>query len=568
MRKMKSYPLKYAAIAGLALAVWACATAPPSRTASGSGGAGSTAAASGSGESSSPSGASPSSGAASGATGGISSSNNTETVVSTGTSAIGNGSAREPRSAANEKAPTAAARAGEVGTGPADGQEASVGAEPGSGMSPTGTDTRSETRVAAANSGDEAGLRSSAGTAAARESLGNMPRIEDSAGAALLSEVTAEVARMSTEAKVGQLLMVAVYDPGSGVELSRLTPEFRALFSSLHPGGVILFGRNIDTIDQTIRLIGELKHLSEIPLFVSTDQEGGKVSRLTASGRIPATPIPSAWTIGAADDPLLAYKAGAVTGTELAALGFNMDLAPDADVLTNPKNQVIGTRSFGSEPDRVARMVAATVHGLQDAGVAAVLKHFPGHGDTANDTHVTTAVVENTAARLSRVELVPFRAGLAAGADVVMTAHIALPKITGSLAPATLAPRIVNGILRDELGFQGVVMTDAMNMAAVADFMNPDDAAVAAIVAGCDMILRPPNARAAFDALLSAVRSGRIPMERLDASVRRILLVKHLRGIFQSPDYQETAKAAGGEIGTPEHMAVLNEIRAHAGEGK
>ncbi len=300
---------------------------------------------------------------------------------------------------------------------------------------------------------------------------------------------------MSVEDKVGQLLMLAVEDPRSHQEIPTIDSRFRALFETVKPGGIILFGDNMVTIPQTIRLISELQQRSPIPLFVATDEEGGQVSRLNASGKIPATPVPSAWVVGEANDPELAYEAGRVIGRELAVLGLNMDLAPDADVLTNPENRVIGTRSFGASGVVVARMVAAVVRGIQDEGVSAVIKHFPGHGDTVNDTHVKAAIVYSDRARLNKVELVPFKSGISAGVDGIMTAHIGLPAVTGSSEPATLSPAIVDGILRHDLGFQGVVFTDAMNMAALDTYAPQSKAVVAAVLAGCDVILRPWMAR-------------------------------------------------------------------------
>lgn len=367
-------------------------------------------------------------------------------------------------------------------------------------------------------------------------------------------------ASMSVEEKVGQLLMIAVEDPHGHRELAAVDGRFSSLFERVRPGGVILFGDNIVTVPQTIALIDKLQNMSRIPLFVATDEEGGLVSRLTASGKIPATPVPSAWTIGKARDPRLAYRAGTVIGRELSALGLNMDLAPDADVLTNPANRVIGTRSFGSNAAKVATMVAAMVRGIQDEGVSAVIKHFPGHGDTANDTHVSAAIVYHDRARLDAVELVPFEHGIAAGVDAVMTAHIGLPEVTGSDTPATLSPRVVEGILRHDLGFQGVVFTDAMNMAALEQYASPKEAAVEAILAGCDILLRPTDALVAYDALLSAVKSGRISAQRLDASVNRILGLKYKRHLLEGSGTRPSVSEAMNVLGSPAHRSVMKQI--------
>ncbi len=411
----------------------------------------------------------------------------------------------------------------------------------------SGAESPSASAAASVGIGDVAGPSGRVGTAAGAESK------EEQVVHALLSA-------MSLEDRVGQLLMVAVEDPRTRRELPAVDAPFRDLFSRIRPGGVILFGANIVTIKQTIDLVGQLQALARVPLFVSTDEEGGLVSRLTSSGEIPATPVPSAWTIGEANDPQLAYRAGTVIGSELSALGINMDLAPDADVLTNPENRVIGTRSFGSNAAHVAAMVAAMVRGIQSQGVSAVIKHFPGHGDTKNDTHYRAAIVHHDRARLNAVELVPFERGIAAGVDGVMTAHIGLPEVTGSNMPATLSPQIVDGILRHDLGFQGVVLTDAMNMAALDNYSSPQEAVVAAILAGCDVILRPSSALVAFNAILDAVRSGRISEARLDRSVHRILLLKYRLGLLDGDRARPTVESAKAVLGSPEHRAVMKSI--------
>jgi len=376
----------------------------------------------------------------------------------------------------------------------------------------------------------------------------------------IAARVEALVASMSVEEKVGQLLMIAVEDPRSHHGLSTLDDRFTSQFETVRPGGVILFGDNIVTVPQTIALIEKLQSLSTIPLFVATDEEGGLVSRLNASGRIPATQVPSAWTIGKSRDPQLAYRAGTVIGKELSALGLNMDLAPDADVLTNPENRVIGTRAFGSNAAQVATMVVAMVRGIQDEGVSAVIKHFPGHGDTANDTHVSAAIVYHDRARLDSVELVPFESGIAAGVDGVMTAHIGLPEVTGSDTPATLSPKVVDGILRHDLGFRGVVFTDAMNMAALEQFASPKEAAVKAIQAGCDIILRPTDALVTYDAILSAVKTGQISEGRLDASVQRILTLKYRRHLFEERPVRPSAAEAMKILGSHAHRSIMKQI--------
>ena len=369
------------------------------------------------------------------------------------------------------------------------------------------------------------------------------------------------LSRMTVEQKVGQLLMITVSEPTTGKELATLDSSFRNLFRTLQPGGVILFGGNLENVPQSIRLINALQEMSRVRLFVATDEEGGTVSRLTASGHIPATPIPSAQLIGDTQDPQLAYETGRVIGEEMGALGFNMDLAPVADVLTNPRNEVIGTRSFGTQAQLVARMVAEEVRGLQSVGICAVLKHFPGHGGTANDTHVSTVVDPESFSTMKRIALVPFERGIDAGASAVLIAHVEYPDVTGSHTPASLSPVIVNHLLRRELGFDGVVMTDAMNMAAVTKFAPPNEAAVDAVRAGCDIVLMPLDVPAVYQALLAAVRDGSIPERRLDQSVRRILDLKERMHIL-TPRAEATVAEADSIIGNSAHRSLVRRIYA------
>ena len=233
-----------------------------------------------------------------------------------------------------------------------------------------------------------------------------------------------------------------------------------------------------------------------------------------------------------------AYRAGTVIGAYLRELGFNTDFAPDADVLTNEKNTVIGDRSFGSDPDKAARMAAAVSKGLHTEGILSTFKHFPGHGATEGDTHDGYAYTEKTYEELKAAELVPFAAAGECGADMVMAAHISLPKIVGDSTPASLSYKMITEILREDLGFQGLVVTDAMNMGAIGEHYSTKEAAVKAVEAGVDLLLMPKDFQEAFQGIKEAVSSGRIGEERIEESLQRILRVKLQMG--QAP----AAKAA------------------------
>jgi beta-N-acetylhexosaminidase len=373
------------------------------------------------------------------------------------------------------------------------------------------------------------------------------------------------VGAMSLEEKVGQLFILALKVPGT----SRLTVERddipTEVIRRIKPGGIILMGGNLRTIDQAVGLIEGVQTISRIPLFIAVDQEGGPVSRLNDSGMIPATRIPSSAVIGLAGDPALAYQVGRVIGRELRSLGINLNFAPVADVNTNQDNPAIGVRSYGSDPETVARMVSEVVAGMQDENVSAVLKHFPGHGDTQIDTHLDIAIVPHGLDRLRSIEFPPFKAGIDAEADGVMTAHIIMPRIAEASTPATFSPYLLGEILRQEIGHKKLVITDALEMKAITLHWTSAEAAVAAFTAGADMLLKPVDADAAYDALLHAVYDGRISRQRIDESIRRILSVKYSRGLLGNGEAAEPPLDPYTVLGCPEHQAVVDRITDLAG---
>jgi beta-N-acetylhexosaminidase len=297
-----------------------------------------------------------------------------------------------------------------------------------------------------------------------------------------------------------------------------------AWVDSLHVGGIIVsVGSPLDVAAK----LNRLQQRSSLPLLVASDFEGGTSLRLNGG-----TLFPPNMGVGATGSDSAAYDIGRITALEGRAVGVHLAFAPVADVNNNPANPIINTRAFGEEPAEVGRFVAAEVRGLQDNGMLATAKHFPGHGDTGTDSHLALPVIGSSWARLDSVELVPFRAAIAAGVDVVMSAHIALPGIdAGRLRPGTVAPNILTGILRDSLGFHGLIVTDALNMAGVADLYGAE-AGVRAFLAGADLLLQPADPRAAIDAMARAVDRGEITMERLDTSVRRVLELKRRIGLF------------------------------------
>ena len=297
-----------------------------------------------------------------------------------------------------------------------------------------------------------------------------------------------------------------------------------AWVDSLHVGGVIVsVGSPLDVAAK----LNRLQQRSRLPLLVASDFEGGTSIRLNGG-----TLLPPNMGVGATGSDSAAYELGRITALEGRAVGVQLAFAPVADVNNNPANPIINTRAFGEDPAEVGRMVAAEVRGLQEHGMLATAKHFPGHGDTGTDSHLALPVISSSWARLDSVELVPFRAAIAAGVDVVMSAHIALPGIDrGQLRPGTVAPNILTGILRDSLRFRGLIVTDALNMAGVADAYGAE-AGVRAFLAGADLLLQPADPGAAIDAMARAVDRGEITRERLDSSVRRVLAIKRRLGLL------------------------------------
>ncbi len=359
-------------------------------------------------------------------------------------------------------------------------------------------------------------------------------------------------APLSLESAIGQKLLLA-FSGKQGV-----TADLLEALRRYQPAGVTLFrSMNVDTPAQVRSLCLDLQRAAQAaglpPLLIAADQEGGQ---LMAIGEGVAQ-LPGNMALGATGDVLLARRAGEVLGHELAAMGINVDYAPCCDVNVNPRNPVIGIRSFGEDPQKVAVYCAAMIAGIQSAGVVATAKHFPGLGDTAKDAHWGTPVVPHGLERLRRVELPPFKAAINAGVQMVMTAHIALPAVDGSVeTPATLSPKVLGGLLRQQLGFQGVIVTDAMDMHAIQQGNALGEQAVRAVQAGVDLLLLGGNAedqRRVYEGLLQAVQDGRLQENALRRSAGRVLALKDwIQKAGPQPELSVVACA--------EHRAVADEI--------
>ncbi len=357
-------------------------------------------------------------------------------------------------------------------------------------------------------------------------------------------------ATMTRAEKIGALVLAALPGPA-------LDAETAALFRARHLGGVILFARNVVSVAQTRALTVAIHAASEpagIPALLGADQEGGRVLRTVALPE--ATRWPAAMAVGATGDLALAEAVGAALGAELRALGINVAFAPDADVNTDPRNPVIGARAFGDNPEHVAEYVVATLRGLAAAGIAGTAKHFPGHGDTALDSHLALPTIGRDLDTLRHGDLVPFAAAIAAGAPLMMTAHIRFPAADPTGLPATLSRRILTGLLREQMGYTGVIVTDAMSMQAIKDGYGIVAGCVASIIAGADLVIPLDGQEGAVcDALLVAVADGSLPEAQVDASVQRVLSLR--ASLAAAPTPMDDALAT---LGSPAHRALAQEV--------
>lgn len=375
------------------------------------------------------------------------------------------------------------------------------------------------------------------------------------------------VRSMTDEEKVGQLFSTHVYgntvdsvDPANVEEFGLQTP--REIIEKYHLGGVLYFAwsHSVDTPEQAAGLSNGIQKVAltsgaHVPMLMSIDQEGGQVTRMLE----PATQTPGAMAIGATGDLKAARDLAAIQGKELAAVGIRQNFAPVADVNINPANPVIGVRSFGSDTAAVAAMTAAQVKGYQlDAGISSASKHFPGHGDTDVDSHFGFPIITHTRAEWERIDRPPFEAAIKAGIDVIMTAHIQVPALDPSGDPATLSKPIITDILRGEMGYRGVVVTDSLGMQGVRDKYGDDRVPVLAVNAGVDILLNPPDLDVAWNGLLSAVKSGEVTQKRLDESVTRVLMLKWRNGTVTHP--LVSVEQVPNKVGTAAHLDRVRQV--------
>jgi beta-N-acetylhexosaminidase len=380
--------------------------------------------------------------------------------------------------------------------------------------------------------------------------------------------------KMTLEEKVGQLFVTYAYgataDTTDPADVANNEAELgvangAALLDKYHLGGIIYFAwsGNVANPEQIAGLSNGLQRVAtsqrmHIPLLISTDQEHGVVTRVGP----PATQLPGNMALGAGGSTSDTYDAGQISGKELRALGINRDFAPDADVNVNAQNPVIGVRSFGSDSSLVSSLVSANVAGYQDVNVSTTAKHFPGHGDTATDSHYGVPIINHTRAQWEAIDAPPFRAAIKRGVDSIMTAHIVVPALDPSGNPATLSKPIITDTLRGELGYEGVIITDALTMQGVRDGFGDDRIPVLALQAGVDQLLMPAPGKLdiAYHAVLDAVASGELTEKRIDESVYRVLKLKMKRGLFNKKNVFVDESKVGDRVGTAAHQARAQEI--------
>lgn len=342
---------------------------------------------------------------------------------------------------------------------------------------------------------------------------------------------------MTLREKIGQLFVIRPDALDGRFDLPELednsitgtvdvTEQMRKTYTEYPCGGFAVFRKNITSPEQLTAMIRGLRDIGALPSLTAIDEEGGRIARIANHPAFSVKQFPAMGRIAWSGDVNQAFEVGRTIGAYLKDYGLTIDFAPVADVNTNPQNPVIGDRAFGSDPATAAVMVQAVIRGLHESGIAACVKHFPGHGDTGTDTHTGYAETRKTWEEIRDCEMIPFRAGIEAGCDLVMTAHIAAPNVTGTDEPSTMSYTILTEKLRGEMGYQGLIITDALGMGAIREKYSSSEACVACIKAGVDLLLMPYDYFEAFDGVLRAVEAGEISEARIDESVYRILKFK------------------------------------------
>ena len=356
-----------------------------------------------------------------------------------------------------------------------------------------------------------------------------------------------KINEMTLDEKIGQM-MIIFYRNGN------MDSTLKSSLDTVKPGGFILFNENITTYENTLKLVKDIKATSKIPMFISIDQEGGSVQRLSMLSE--ASKIPYMYYVGKMNDEKLSEEVGKVVGEELRVIGVNMDFAPVLDIYENKENTVIGKRSFGESKEVVSKQALAFSKGLESTGVIPVYKHFPGHGNTKEDSHYELPVVSKTKEELLNDDLVPFKEAIKNDAKVIMIGHLAVPEITHDNTPASLSRELITDLLKNELGYNGIVITDALNMGALTKNYNQDEIYVKAINAGVDILLMPPGSVKALESIKKSVNDGLISEDTINKSVKKILKLKY---DMIEKDYDKYLDKS--YLNSDSHKEVLSKIK-------
>lgn len=335
----------------------------------------------------------------------------------------------------------------------------------------------------------------------------------------LNKKVEETLSQMTLDEKIAGMMIIDIQKP-------TLEESDYTFLKEFAPGGFILFSPNITTYQTTLKEIKKIKETSKIPLFISIDEEGGKVARLDSLQDIKVTKIPEMYSVGKTDAST-AYEVGKILGYKLGVFGINMDFAPCADIYSNPQNTVIGKRAFGSEAALVSTMSENLAKGLLETGIIPVYKHFPGHGDTATDSHYGLPIIEKNYEQLLESELKPFLDAIKNNAEVIMVGHLAVPQITGDTTPASLSKVMIDDILKTKMGYKNLVITDSLKMGAITSYYTESQIYEMAINAGVDILLMPKDPQKAFEVIKDAINKGTIKESQIDESIKKILKLKY-----------------------------------------
>ena len=362
-------------------------------------------------------------------------------------------------------------------------------------------------------------------------------------------KVNETLAQMSLDEKIGQMIMVFY-------RASEMDNTLKSALEDVQPGGFILFSENFTTYENTLKLVKEIKSYVKIPMFISIDEEGGNVQRLTSLQGHSVTDIPYMYNLGLKNDEELSYNVGKVIAEELKVFGVNMDFAPVIDVYSNPNNTVIGKRSFGTTAEVVSKLGISLAKGLEDNGVIPVYKHFPGHGNTAVDSHEALPIVDKTKEALLDLDLIPFINAIENDASVIMIGHLAVPSITGDNTPASLSKVLITDFLKNELGFNGLVITDALEMKALTNYYSENEICAKAVEAGVDILLMPSSSRTCLKSVQDGIKNGTISEERIDESVKKILRLKYEKIVDDYDNYLPV-----DTLNSKEHQEIVNKAK-------